>query len=69
MNDFEIVSVAPLITVITSVFYISFYFKIFSAVFLIIIILAESAASIERYVPSSLSRFMMAGLLLGIAVS
>jgi len=78
LNDFEIVPVAPIITIITFLFtfymrYISIvrsiYFRIFSASFLITFLSAEIATSINIHVPSSLSRIIMSGLLLGIVLS
>ena len=51
-------------------FYISSYFKIFSAPFLIIIMFPVSAAaSVDRSVSSSLSRIMISGLMLGMFLS
>ena len=77
MNDFEIVPVAPFVTGITFVFtfhmhYIfivmSLYFRI-SATFLITFLSPEIATSINIHVPFSLSRIMISGLLLGVALS
>jgi hypothetical protein len=72
------VSVAPIITGITFVFAFHincisvaryFYFKIFSASFLITFLSPEIAMFINRRVPFSLSRTMMSGLLLGTILS
>ena len=74
LNDFEIVPVAPIITGIIFVFTFhmgcihnvrSLYFRIFSASFLIIFLSPEIATPINIYVPFSLSRIIMSGLLLG----
>jgi hypothetical protein len=46
----------------------SLYFKIFSASFLITFLCPEIATSINMYVPFSLSRIIMSGLLLGIVL-
>jgi hypothetical protein len=73
LNDFEIVPVAPIITEITFVFTFhmrcisivrSFYFRIFSAAFLITFLSPETATSINIHVLFSLSRIIMSGLLL-----
>ena len=78
LNDCEIVPVAPIITGITFVFTFhmrcisvvrSLYFSIFSASFLITFLSPEIATSINMHVPSSLSRIIMYGLLLGIVLS
>ena len=78
LNDFEIVPVAPIITGITFVFtfhmrciYIvrCLYFRVFLASFLITFLSPEIATSINIYVPLSLSRIIMSGLLLGIVLS
>ena len=75
LNDFEIVPVAPIITGIAFVFTFhmrcisivrSFYFRIFSASFLITFLSLEVATSINIHVPFSLTRIIMSGLLLGI---
>ena len=77
LNDFETVPVAPIITGITFVFTFhmrrisivrSLYFRIFSASFLITFLSPEIATSINIQVPSSLSRIIMSGLLLGIVM-
>ena len=78
LNDFEIVSVAPIITGITFVFtfhmgyiYIvrSLYFRIFSASFLITFLSPEIATSIIIHVLFPLLLIIMSGLLLGIVLS
>ena len=78
LNDFEIVPVAPLITGIAFVltFHMrrisivrSLYFRIFSASFLFIFLRPEIATFINIYVPFSLTRIIMSGLLLGIVLS
>ena len=78
LNDFEIVPVAPIITDIAFVFTFhmrcisivrSLYFRIFSASFLITFLSPGIATSINIYVPFSLSRIIMSGLLLGIVLS
>ena len=78
LNDFEIVPVAPIITGITFVFTFhmhcicivrSLYFRIFSASFLITLLSAEIATSINIHVPFSLSWIIMSGLLLVIVLS
>ena len=78
LNDFEIVPVAPIITGITFAFTFhmrcisilrSLYFRIFSASFFIIFLSPEIATSINLYVPFSLSRNIMSGLLLRIVPS
>jgi hypothetical protein len=77
MNDFEMVPVAPIVTGITFAFTFhtrcisvvrSLYFKIFSAYFLAKFLSAEIAISINMHVPSSLSRIIMSGLLLGVVI-
>jgi hypothetical protein len=50
-------------------FFISSYFKTFSTPFLIIIMFPKSAASVDRSVPSSLSRIMISYLMLGMVLS
>ena len=78
LSDFEIVPAAPIITGIafgftfhmccmSTVRYL--YFRIFSASFLIAFPSPEIATSINIYVPFSLSRIIMSGLLLGIVLS
>ena len=78
LNDFEIVPVAPIITGITFVltFHMrrisivrSLYFRIFSASFLITFLSPETAASVNINFPFSLSRIIISGLLLRIALS
>jgi len=78
LNYFEIVPVALIITGITFVFtfhkrcisVVSYlYFRIFSASFLITFLSPEIATSINIYVPFSLSRIMIYGLLLGVVLS
>ena len=77
LNNFEVVPVAPIITGITFLFtfhmrYISivrsWYFRVFSASFLITFLSPEIATSINIHVPFSLSRIIMSGLLLGIVL-
>ena len=78
LNDFEMVPVALIITVITLVFTFhmrcfsivrSLYFKIFSASYLLIFLSPEIATSNNIHVPVSLSRIIMSGLLLGMVLS
>ena len=77
LSDFEMISVAPVITDITfaSTFNMRgnsmrpLYFKIFSASFLITFLSLGFAASINMCVPFLLSRIMMSGLLLGLVLS
>ena len=78
LNDFEMVPVAPIITVITYAFtfhmrcisiVMSFYFKIFSATFLITFLSSVIATSINMHGLFLLSRIIMLGLLLGIVLS
>jgi len=77
LNDFEMVPVASIITGITFVFtfhmrcisiVMSLYFKILSASFLITFLSPEIATSINIHVLFSLSRIIMSGLLLGMAL-
>ena len=78
LNDFEIVPVAPIITVITSVF--TFHMRCISIVKVFIfynllgfffnhISVSWIATSINIHVPFSLSRIIMSGLLLEIVLS
>ena len=78
LNVFDIVPVAPFFIGTTFVFTFhmrcisivrSLYFKIFSASFLITFLSPEIATSINIFVPFSLSRIIMSGLLLGIVLS
>ena len=78
LNDFEIVPVAPIVTVITFVFTFhmrcisivrSLYFRIFWASFLVIFLSPEIATSINIHVPFSLSWIIISGLFLGIVLS
>ena len=78
LDDFEIVPVVPIVTVIPFVFTFhmrcisivrSLYFRIFSASFLITFLSPEIAASINIHVPFSLSRIIMSGLFWGIVLS
>ena len=78
LNYFEIVPVALITSGITFVFTFhmrcisivrSLYFRIFSASFLTTFLSPEIATSINIYVPFSLSRITMSGLLLGVVLS
>ena len=71
LNDSEIVPVVPGITFVFT-FHIrcisivrSFYFRIFSASFLITFLSPQIATSINTHVPFSLSQILISGLLLG----
>jgi len=78
LNDFEIVRVARIVIGMTFVitFHMScssiarsFYFRIFSASFLITFLSPKIAKSINIHVTFSLSRIIMSGLLLGVVLS
>ena len=78
LNDFEMVSGAPISIGITFAFTFhmrsvsimrSLYFKIFSASFLITFLAPGIATSINMHVPCLSSRIMMSGLLLRIFLS
>ena len=74
LNNFEMVPVFPIIAGIIFVFtlhlsFISLYFRIFSASFLITFLSPEVATSFNTHVPLPLPRIMMSRLLLRMALS
>jgi len=78
LNDFGIVPVPPIITGITFVFILHvscipivflFYFRIFSASFLMTFLSPEIETSVNICVTFPLSRTIMSGLFLGIVLS
>ena len=77
LSDFEMVPVAPITTGFTSAFTFhmrrisikrSLYFKIFSASFFTTFLYQGNATYINMHVPLLLSRIILPGLLLGIAL-
>ena len=78
LHEFQMVLVAPIITVITFAFTFhmgwvsimsSLYFKFFSSSFFIIFLSPGIPTYIDMHVCCLLSRIMMSGLLLGIVLS